>query len=115
MPHDELDLLKGTLDLLVLRVLAWGPHHGYGIARSIRDGSAHALLIEDRALYLSLHRLEERGWIAAEWGVSENNRRAKYYRLTPAGRAQLRQKISHWTRYAEAVSRIIGADAPATA
>ena len=112
MADDDLGLLKGTLDLLVLKVLAWGPHHGYGIAGWIKTNSANALIVEDRALYLSLHRLEERGWVDAEWGLSENNRRAKYYRLTTAGRRQLRERISHWTRYAEAVFRLIGTDEP---
>jgi PadR family transcriptional regulator len=115
MRDDDLGLLQGTLDLLVLKVLAWGPHHGYGIARWIKGTSGDALVVEDRALYLSLHRLEERGWVAAEWGLSENNRRAKYYRLTTAGRKQLRDRITRWTRYADAVSRIITADEPVTA
>ena len=110
---DDLGLLQGTLDLLVLKVLAWGPLHGYAVARWIRDQSRDAIAVEDRALYLSLHRLEEHGWVAAEWGVSESNRRAKYYRLTRAGRRQLRARIDHWTSYAEAVFRVIRADAPA--
>ena len=112
---DELGLLQGTLDLLVLKVLAWGPQHGYAIARWIKDRSGNALVVEDRALYLSLHRLEERGWVAAEWGVSDTNRRAKYYRLTVAGRRQLRDKITHWTRYADAVFKIIKAEEGAPA
>lgn len=112
---DELGLLQGTLDLLVLKVLTWGPQHGYAIAGRIKDRSANTLVIEDRALYLSLHRLEERGWVAAEWGVSDSNRRARYYRLTAAGRAQLRQRISHWTRYADAVFNVIRADESASA
>jgi len=115
MAHDDLGLLQGTLDLLVLKVLGWGPQHGYGVARAIKDGSADALQVEDRALYLSLHRLEERGWVAADWGLSENSRRAKYYRLTTSGRAQLRRRVTHWTRYAEAVSRLIAAEGPVTA
>ena len=108
---DELGLLQGTLDLLVLKALTWGPQHGYAIAGRIKDRSANTLVIEDRALYLSLHRLEERGWVAAEWGVSDSNRRARYYRLTTAGRRQLRQRISHWTRYADAVFSVIEGDA----
>ena len=112
---DELDLLQGTLDLLVLKALTWGPQHGYAIAGRIKDRSANTLVIEDRALYLSLHRLEERGWVAAEWGVSDSNRRARYYRLTAAGRRQLRQRISHWTRYADAVWSVIKADEGASA
>jgi transcriptional regulator len=113
MAHDELGLLQGTLDLLVLRVLAWAPQHGYGIARWIREGSSEALVVEDRALYLSLHRLEDRGWIDADWGVSENNRRAKYYRLTAAGRRQLSHRIEHWHRYVDAVSELIRRKEPA--
>src|SRR5581483_5294656 len=103
-------------DLLVLKVLAWGPQHGYSVARWIKDQSADAIQVEDRALYLSLHRLEERGWVVAEWGMSDTNRRAKYYSLTPAGRRQLRLRVAHWTRYAEAVFKIlhteIGESAP---
>lgn len=113
MARDDLSLVQGTLDLLVLKVLAWAPQHGYGIARWIKQGSGEALIVEDRALYLSLHRLEERGWIDSEWGASENNRRAKYYRLTPAGRRQLQAKIANWQRYADAVAELIRRDAPA--
>jgi transcriptional regulator len=112
---DELGLLQGTLDLLVLKALTWGPQHGYAIASRIKDRSANTLVIEDRALYLSLHRLEEREWVAAEWGVSDSNRRARYYRLTTAGRRQLRQRISHWTRYADAVFSVIKSDEGASA
>jgi PadR family transcriptional regulator len=112
---DELGLLQGTLDLLVLKVLTWGPQHGYAIAGRIKDRSSSTLVIEDRALYLSLHRLEERGWVGAEWGISDSNRRARYYRLTAAGRRQLRERISHWTRYAQAVSSVIEADEGASA
>jgi PadR family transcriptional regulator, regulatory protein PadR len=113
MAQDDLGLLHGTLDLLVLRVLAWDPQHGYGIARWIKQGSGDALIVEDRALYLALHRLEERGWIDADWGLSENNRRAKYYRLTSAGRRQLQAKIKHWREYVDAVSALIVRDMPA--
>lgn len=100
-------LLHGTLDLLVLRVLAWGNNHGYGIARWIKEGSTDRLIIEDRALYLSLHRLEARGWVDSEWGLSASNRKAKYYRLTAAGRRQLRERITHWSTYVAAVSQVI--------
>ena len=114
MADADLGLLQGTLDLLVLKVLAWGPQHGYGVARWIKEQSAEALTVEDRALYLSLHRLEERGWVESEWGVSDANRRARYYRLTPAGRRELRARIQHWTRYAEAVTRLVQSErAPA--
>ena len=108
---DELELLQGTLDVLVLRALSWGDRHGYAVARWIRESSAEALAIEDRALYVSLHRLEARGYIASEWGLSENNRRAKYYALTTAGRRQLRAETDRWSRYAAAVFRVLEADA----
>lgn len=107
--RDDPSLLQGTLDLLVLRTLAWGPRHGYAVARWIKDTSDDTLTVEDRALYLSLHRLEERGWIESEWGLSENNRRARYYQLTPAGKRQLRTQVARWERYAEAVFKIIRA------
>ncbi len=103
----ELDLLQGTLDILVLKTLSWGPKHGYAVARWIRDTTDGTIVVEDRALYVSLHRLEERGYIEAEWGLSENNRRAKYYQLTTAGRRQLRAKTDEWTAYATAVFQIL--------
>jgi transcriptional regulator len=109
MANVELGLLNGTVDLLVLRALVWGPQHGFAVARWIRTTSDEALLIEDRALYLALHRIEERGWVESSWGVSENKRRARYYRLTSAGRRQLRSKSEHWTRYAEAVFKVLQA------
>lgn len=105
----DLDLLQGTLDVLVLKALAWGPRHGYAVARWIKQTSDEALTVEDRALYVALHRMEARGWIEAEWGLSENNRKAKYYQLTPAGRKQLRAETARWTRYAEAVFKVLGA------
>lgn len=111
---DDLGLLKGTLDLLVLRVLAWGPRHGYAVARWIRETSDEALVVEDRALYLALHRLEARRLVASQWGLSENNRQAKYYQLTAEGRRQLQAKITHWQRYAAAVSKIIETPAGST-
>jgi transcriptional regulator len=103
----DLDLLQGTLDVLVLKTLSWGPRHGYAVARWIRETSDGALQVEDRALYVALHRLEARGWLASDWGVSENNRRAKYYTLTDAGREQLGRKTDDWTAYATAVFRIL--------
>jgi len=109
MPRDELQLLQGTLDVLVLKTLTWGPRHGYAIARWIRDTTDDELVVEDRALYVSLHRMHQRGWVEAEWGVSENNRRAKYYALTGAGRKQLRAQTARWARYAAAVSKILQA------
>ena len=105
----DLDLLQGTLDVLILKTLTWGPRHGYAVARWIRDTSDDVLAVEDRALYVALHRLEERGLIAAEWGVSENNRKAKFYELTAAGRRALRAKASDFTTYAGAVFKVLKA------
>lgn len=102
-----LDLLQGTLDTLVLKTLSWGPRHGYAVARWIRDTSDGTILVEDRALYVALHRLEERGWVESSWGVSENNRKAKYYQLTPAGQRQLHEKAQDFTTYANAVFKIL--------
>jgi len=103
----DLDLLQGTLDVLILKTLTWGPRHGYAVARWIRDASDDVLAVEDRALYVALHRLEERGLIAAEWGLSENNRKAKFYELTTAGRRALRTKTSDFTTYAGAVFKVL--------
>ena len=103
-------LLQGTVDVLILRTLSWTSMHGYGISRWISDRSEGALAVEDAALYQALHRLEAKEWIASEWGLSENNRRAKYYALTPTGRRQLRSEVSTWTRYAEAVFKVIEAN-----
>ena len=105
-----MELLKGTLDVLVLRSLAAGPRHGYAVARWIRASSEDVLVVEDRALYLSLHRLEARGEVESEWGTSENGRRARYYRLTRSGRKQLKKEEKLWTEYAEAVFRVLRAD-----
>jgi PadR family transcriptional regulator, regulatory protein PadR len=101
------DLLQGTLDMLVLRTLASGAKHGYAIAESIHQRSDDVLRVEEGALYPALHRLELRGWLTAEWGMSENNRRAKYYRLTAAGRKQLAAESAHWDRMAAAVARVM--------
>ena len=103
----DLDLLHGTLDTLVLKTLSWGPRHGYAVARWIKDNSDGTISVEDRALYVSLHRLEERGWVTSQWGVSENNRKAKYYELTVAGRRQLKAKANEFTTYANAVFKIL--------
>lgn len=102
-----LDLLQGTLDLLVLRTLALGPMHGYTVARSIKERSGKVFLVEEGALYPALHRLERKTWVSSEWGVSENNRRAKYYQLTPAGRAALRGEVAEWQRYTKAVEGVL--------
>ena len=103
----DLDLVQGTLDVLVLKALAWGPRHGYGIARWLRDTTDDTILVEDRALYLALHRLEERDLIEAEWGLSENNRKARYYSLTRAGKRELTQRQATWTAYADAVFKVL--------
>ena len=100
---ETLDLLKGTLDVLVLKALTWGPRHGYAVARWIEDATNGTLQIEEGALYHALHRLEKRGWVTSEWGLSDANRRAKYYKLAPSGRKQLVAQTATWTRYAEAV------------
>ena len=107
MPRDASDLLHGTLDVLVLKTLSWGPMHGYTIAEWIEQNGGGDLVIVDAALYKALHRLEDAGAIDSEWGLSENNRRAKYYSLTPRGRAQLRAETQTWKRYAAAVGRIL--------
>ena len=105
--RDKLDLLQGTLDLLILRTLIFGPEHGQGIARAIRQTSADELLVEHGALYPALQRLEARGWVAAKWGTSSNNRKARFYSLTAAGRTHLGKKTSEWKRLAAAIGRIL--------
>jgi transcriptional regulator len=99
----DVEVLRGTLDLLILKAVSWGPSHGFAIARWIEQATKDVLHIEEGSLYPALHRLNARGWIAAEWGVSDNNRRAKYYTLTAKGRAQLRVEAATWTRFAHAV------------
>jgi len=103
----SLDLLQGTLDVLVLRTLVWGEMHGYAVSRSIRQRTDGVIEIEDAPLYKALHRLERSGCVDATWGVSENNRRARFYRLTPAGRRKLREQESAWRRYAGAVFKVL--------
>ena len=105
----KMDLLQGTLDVLILKTLSWGPLHGYAVARWIAHQTGDALRIEEGALYPALHRMEQRGWIEAEWGISENNRRAKFYRLTGEGRRQLNAESESWQRYAEAVGKVLHA------
>ena len=107
MPNDSVRLLQGSVDVLILTTLSRGPLHGYGVSNWIRQRTAGVLGIEDAALYQALHRLEARGWIEAEWGISENNRRAKYYQLTKTGRKQLRTETVTWRRYAEAVAKVL--------
>jgi transcriptional regulator len=107
---DRLTLLQGTLDLLILRTLVFGPQHGQGIARAIQQTSDDVLLVEHGALYPALQRLEDKGWIAAQWGTSENNRRARFYILTRDGRKQLARETNRWRRMAAAIGRVLGAD-----
>ncbi|HJQ19494.1 MAG TPA: PadR family transcriptional regulator [Gemmatimonadaceae bacterium] len=109
----SIDVLQGTLDMLVLKAVSFAPMHGYNILAWLRHRTDGELLLEDAALYPALHRLEARGLIDAEWGVSESNRRARYYRLTPAGRRSLRAERESWSRYVAVVAKIM--DAPAVA
>jgi PadR family transcriptional regulator, regulatory protein PadR len=101
------DVLQGTLDLLILTTLARGPMHGYGIAVHIQHVSDEALRVEEGSLYPALHRIEQAGWIGSEWGASDNNRRAKYYRLTAAGRKQLAKEEQNWDRLRRAVAKVL--------
>jgi len=108
-PSDErIALLQGTLDLLILRTLIFGRQHGQGVARAIRQQSEEVLLVDHGTLYPALQRLEEKGWIEAEWGVSTNNRRARFYKLTRSGRKQLTHETSQWRRLAAAIGRVLG-------
>ena len=107
MDKPSLELLQGTLDLLVLRILASGPQHGWGIAQKLQVLSDDALRVNQGSLYPALYRLEREGWIAAEWGASENNRKARFYRLTKSGRRQLEAETDSWTRMAAAVARVL--------
>lgn len=106
---DDLELLQGTLDVLVLRALFWRSMHGYAIARFIRQGSGERFQILDGALYTSLHRMEETGWVASEWGISDKGKRAKFYRLTPAGKRALRARTESWHDYVTAVAGVLRA------
>ena len=109
MAKTPIDLLQGTLDLLVLKTLSWGPAHGYSIARWIEQLTGQVLQVGEGSLYPALHRLEERGWVEAEWRRSENNRRAKFYRLTTLGRSRLRTEAVTWERFVDAVAKVLRA------
>jgi PadR family transcriptional regulator PadR len=109
MPRNIVESVQGTLDFLILKTLSWGEMHGYAIARWIFDRSGEELAIEEGTLYPALHRLVDRGWVEAEWGVSENNRRAKFYRLTNLGRSELTKRITEWSRFTGAVERVLHA------
>jgi PadR family transcriptional regulator, regulatory protein PadR len=101
------ELLQGTVDVLVLRALAWQTMHGYAISRWLDDRSDGVLSVDGAALYQALHRMEHRGWVTASWGLSENNRKAKYYALTSAGRSQLKAESAVWKRYSDAVVKVL--------
>ncbi|MEO9115882.1 MAG: PadR family transcriptional regulator [Gemmatimonadaceae bacterium] len=111
MAANSVDLFQGTLDVLILKAVSWAPVHGYSIARWLEQTTDDVLRVEEGSLYPALHRLEARGLVVAEWGLSENNRRAKFYELTPKGRRQLRVEASTWARFADAVSRVLSASA----
>jgi PadR family transcriptional regulator PadR len=113
MDRTRLDLVRGTLDVLILKALGWGPLHGYAITSFIRARSEDALLVEEGTLYPALWRLESRKLVESEWGLSENNRKAKFYRLTAAGRRQFLRESRTWEAYAAAVAKVLGATAPA--
>lgn len=108
MPKPKADLLKGTLDFLVLKALTFGPLHGYGVARWLEESSNDLLQIEEGSLYPALYRMEKRGWIRSEWGQSESNRKAKYYRLTTRGREQLEAEAEGWDRLVHAIGLVLG-------
>ena len=112
MNDTQLGLLRGTLDVLILKALAWGPLHGYAIANLIRHQTEEALVVEEGTLYPALWRLESKGWVESKWGLSENNRKAKYYWLTTNGRRQLREQTKSWQAYAEAVGKMLGSGRP---
>ena len=105
--RNRIELLQGTLDMLILQTLRWGPLHGYGIGQAIRSGSREILQVETGSLYPALHRLEKQGWVRPEWSQTENNQRAKYYRLTPAGRRQLSAEQTRWHRMSSAIASLM--------
>jgi transcriptional regulator len=107
MPDDRPDLLQGTLDMLIMKALQLGPLHGYAIARRVQQFSGDVLRVEEGALYPALHRMEERGWLESEWGLSENNRRSRFYRLTRKGRKQLEIEAADWKRLSAAITRAL--------
>jgi transcriptional regulator len=109
MPIPELDLVRGTLDLLVLKTLSWGPMHGLAVMRWIEQTTRDQLQIEEGALYPALHRMEEKGWLDADWGYTERNRKAKFYRVTPRGRKHLAGELARWQRYTTVVGLVIEA------
>ena len=102
------DLFTGTLDILILKAVSWGPRHGYAIGRWIRDTTTEDVIVQEGALYPALHRLERKGWLEEEWGLTDTGREAKYYTLTPAGRTHLRNEAKRWARFSSAVTRALG-------
>ncbi len=114
MDKDKLELFRGTLDVLILKAVMWGPLHGYAITSFIGRQSDEALLIDEGTLYPALWRLENKGLLEAEWGLSENNRKAKFYHLTPEGRRRLRQETKTWEAYASAVAKVLGSTRPSS-
>jgi PadR family transcriptional regulator, regulatory protein PadR len=107
-PHqNRIDLLQGTLDMLILRTLQWGPQHGHGVGQAIRASSGELLHVETGSLYPALHRLQKQGWLSSEWKISENKQRAKYYRLTPAGKNQLLAEQSKWELFVKAIAGVM--------
>ena len=111
----ELEFKRGAIELLILKTLSWGPMHGYGVARWIQTVTDDALRVEEGSLYPALNRLEDKGMIDAEWGVSENNRRARFYALTTRGRQALHAEAESWNRFAEAIAKVLSASRPQTA
>lgn len=107
MSDDSMDVIQGTLEVMILRALAGEPMHGYGIAQWLRRRTDGELQVQDAAMYQGLRRLERKGWVSAEWSITENSRRARYYELTPAGRERLRDETASWRRYAAAVARVL--------
>src|ERR1044071_8836465 len=105
--QEKLEVLQGTLDLLILRTLQWGPQHGHGIGQAIRARSDDLLQLEHGSLYPALHRLRRQGWVTAEWGVTDNKQRARFYRLTPSGRKQLAREESRWNLFVRTVARVL--------
>jgi PadR family transcriptional regulator, regulatory protein PadR len=115
MSDSELNVLRSSLDLVILKALIWGPRHGYAVAEWVEHATDDVLLLEEGTLYPALHRLERKGYVNTEWGVSDNNRRAKFYRLTPGGRAQLHATSPTWLRHAEAIARALRSESPEVA
>ena len=107
MTKDKVHVLQGTLDMLILRTLAWGPKHGFAILRHLEEVTGERLIVEEGALYPSLHRMHRKGWLESEWGVSENNRRARFYHLSPAGEKELRRQVGDWSRLVEAIGAVL--------